>query len=89
MSFLIRFSDFMNHLIKDEQFNLSLDKIICGWNIDNKDYTFANILIDLAAFAIYKSKMIYNETNKSNSISVLFMIEIKKLDEIIQNSKKH
>ena len=82
------FSDYMKHLHKDKRFSISLEYIICGWNIDRKEYTFANILIDLASFAIYKSKVIFNETNKLDSINVLFMIEIKKLDEIFQNSKK-
>lgn len=87
-TFWKHFSDYMKHLHQGEQFSITLDKIICGWNIDKKKYTFANILIEIASFAIYKSKMIFNETNKLNSVNVIFMIELKKLDEIIQNSQK-
>ena len=69
-------------------FKISIEKIICGWNIHNSTFTFANILIELASFAVYKSRIIYNDTNKITPISILFMLEITKIDEIISNSKR-
>ena len=87
-TFWYRFTQYMYYLIQDQQFTITLDKIICGWNIEKHEYNFANILIELASFAIYKSELIYNDTNKVTPIIVLFTLEIKKLDEIISNSTR-
>ena len=83
-------SNCIKQVTKKEQFNISLNKIILGWNIDDKYFTMTNILIELAAFAIYKSKMIYSDTNKLTPIEIIFITEIKKLDDVInKSSKKH
>ena len=66
-----------------------MEKIICGWNSPNAKFNFANILIELASYAVYKSRIIYYDTKKIIPISILFMFEIKKIDEIITNSKRH
>ena len=65
-----------------------MDKIISGWNIENSNFTFANILIELASYAVYKSRIIYYDTKKSIPISTLFVSEIKKIGEIITMSKQ-
>ena len=64
--------------MKDCKFNISLDKIIFGWNIENVKYTFANILIELASYSVYKSRIIYYDTKNSLPISIFFVLEIKK-----------
>ena len=71
--------------MKECNFNINLPIIICGWNISDKNFKFANVLIQLASFAIYKSKMIYNVTKKIIPIKILFKMEIKHLDEITSN----
>jgi hypothetical protein len=69
-------------------FKISLDKIICGWHIQDRDYNLANLLIILASFSIYKTRMIYNETKKFVPISSLFILEMKKIDQIISKTTK-
>ena len=73
--------------VKNENLDISLKHVIGGWNIENKEYYFINILIEIASFAIYKSKMIYNQTNKNMPNTLLFIQELKKLDEISSKAK--
>ena len=61
-SFWTTFSKYVQEFMKDYKFHISLDKIIFGWNIDNANYTFANILIELASYSVYKSRIICNDT---------------------------
>ena len=49
-TFWTRFSKYIQEFKKDYNFRLSLEKIIYGWNIDNSNSTFVNILIELASF---------------------------------------
>ena len=66
-----------------------MEKIISRWNIDNSNFTFVNISIELASFSVYKPCIIYyNTKNKSTPVSNLFILEIKKIEEIITVSKK-
>ena len=59
------------------------------WSIDNSNFTFVNILVELASFSVYKSRMMYYDTKNSIPISIYFMLEIKKkIEEIITMSKK-
>ena len=59
-----------------------------GWNIDNSNFTFVNILIELVSFCVYKSRIIYYDTKNAIPIPILFMLEMKKIEEIITVSKK-
>ena len=84
--FWVQFSNYVK-TVKREDFEITLKHIIGGWNIENKEYHFINTMIDIASFTIYKSKMIYNQTNKNIPCSLLFIQEIKKLDEILSYAK--
>ena len=63
-TFWTRFSKYIQEFTKDYNFHISLEKIISGWNIDNSNFTFVNILIELASFSVYKSRIIYYDTQK-------------------------
>ena len=65
-SFWTGFSKYIQEFTKDYKFNISLDKIIFGWNIENANYTFANILIELASYSVYKSHIIDYDTKKKS-----------------------
>ena len=66
---------------------ISLYHIVCGFNIDKSEFDFVNIIIELISFAIYKSKMIYNQTRKITPSNLLFSHEIAKLYDILSNTK--
>ena len=87
-SFWIMFSNYMRYLFNGSNFNITLEKVICGWNIQNSDFYFANKLIEIATFAVYKSRLIFYDTKKVIPISILFMYEIKKIDQIISFSNR-
>ncbi len=87
-NFWHQFSIYVDYLKKIDNFEITLRKIICGWNIDSSIYDFVNVLIQLATFAIYKSKMIYNETKKYVLPKIHFMHEINNLYEMIDNSSR-
>jgi hypothetical protein len=67
---------------------MDLDKIICGWYVDKSKYNIANIVIILAAFSVYKSRIIYSQTNKQTHIESLFICEMKRIDQIMSHSTK-
>ena len=73
--------------VKNENLRITLKQIIGGWKIEIKEYYFINILLEISSFTIYKSKMIYNQTNKSIPNTKLFIQEIKKLDDILSATK--
>ena len=81
-----KFSNYVK-TVRNENFDIALKHIIGGWNIENKEYYIINILIEIASFTIYKSKMIYNQTNKAIPNTLLFIQDIKKLDQILSASK--
>ena len=82
----LKFSNYVKCVMNND-FEISLYHIVCGWNIDRSEFDFVNILIELASFAVYKSKMIYNQTQKNVPNIVLFTQEFKKLDDILSNTK--
>ena len=69
-------------------FTINLKKIICGWHVGDQDYDLANLLIILASFSVYKARIIYNDTQKFTPISNLFHFELKKIDQILSNTKR-
>ena len=75
--------------LKYNSFRISLEYVICGWKINNSEFDIANVIIILACYAIYKFRMIYNETKKEIPIFHLFYLEVKKLNDLLANSKKH
>ena len=41
-------------------------KIISGGNIDDSNFTFANILINLASYSVYKFRINYYHSKEKN-----------------------
>ena len=74
--------------MKKVDIDINLEKIICGWNLENNKYDVVNVLIILASFAVYKARLIYSDTKQFIPIFNLFKIEIKRLDETFTNTKK-
>ena len=64
-SFWIKVSKYIRDLTQ-EKFEISLEKIICGWNSHHSKSNFVNVLIELAYYAVYKSRIIYFETKKQH-----------------------
>ena len=65
-SFWIKFSKYIRDLTGNSKFQISLKKIIYGWNIHNSKFNFVNVFIELASYAVYKSRIIH-DTKKSNT----------------------
>ena len=61
-TFWIWFSKYIQEFTNDYNFHISLEKIISGWNIVDSNFAFVNILIELASFSVYKSRIIYYDT---------------------------
>ena len=87
-TFWTRFLKYIQEFTKDFNFQISLEKIISGWNIDNSNFTFVNILIELASFSVYKYRIIYYDTKNQHQFQFCSFLEIKKIEEIITMSKK-
>ena len=69
-------------------FKITLEQIICGYDIENKDKHLLNALIIIACFSIYKSRLIYRDTGKFVPISIYFTQELKRIQQTIFQSKK-
>ena len=67
-------------------FNLSLENIIYGWNIDKSTCAFVNFLIIIALYSVYKARIRFNETNIFSPIWSIFNLEIKWLNDIFKNT---
>ena len=74
--------------LKYPSFHISLEQVICGWKIDNTEYDIANIVIILACYSVFKFRMIYNETKKEIPIFHLFNLEMRKMNDLLSNSRK-
>ena len=82
------FSDYCK-TVKCLTFNPSLSTIIGGLNVMNKSFYLVNVLIEFVTFSIYKSKMVYNQTEKQIPNTLIFRQELKKLDQILCNSNQN
>jgi hypothetical protein len=65
-----------------------LETILCGIYIDKLYNNVVNVVIILGAFSVYKYRIIYNVTQKNTHITSLFNFELKRIDQIMSNSKK-
>ena len=79
---------FICQMEKCPLFEMNLKIIICGWDIDSTQKQLANILIIYACFSIYKSRIIHNDSGRIIPIQILFTEEIKRIDQILSNSKR-
>ena len=77
----VQFSKYVQYLTKYYEFDVSLEKVIFQWNINNLNLNFVNILIEETSCAVYKSQIIVTQ-------KMLSVLDIKKTDKIIAISKK-
>ena len=76
------------YILTRTDFDISLEHIIFGYNIDKKNCTFVNFLLIIASFSVYKARIRSSETNIFLPISLFFNSEIKRLNDIFKNTKK-
>ena len=67
---------------------INIENIIYGWNIDQSNCAFVNFLFIIASFSVYKARIRFNETNTFSPIWFIFILEIKRLNDIFKNTKK-
>ena len=71
-----------------KKFNVSLESIIYGWDIDQSCHDFANLLLMIASYSVYTVKMRHSETMVFSPISLIFKFYIQKLNTIFKNTNK-
>ena len=76
------------YILTRTDFDISLEDIIFGYNIDKKNCTCVNFLLIIASFSVYKARIRCSETNTFLPISLFFNSEIKRLNDIFKNTKK-
>ena len=76
------------HVVTKRTFNISLEDVIYGWDLDQSNRNFANLLLMIASYSVYTVKIRYSETKVFSPILLTFKFYIQKLDKIFQNTNK-
>ena len=76
------------YILTHTDFDISLEHIIFGYNIEKKNVFFKNFLLIIASFSVYKARIRCSETNTFPLFSLFFNSEINRLNDIFKNTKK-
>ena len=78
------------HSISDGNICVNFETLVKGHNIDDPSCKIINIVLIVASFAVYKSRIVCDQTNKNISFATLncfFKEELKYIDVIASRLK--